>query len=172
MKEFVPHALWLYTNGRQACGCRYSGSEKFQSIISNLLSNGLHSRNSSNLVVIYAISTPNITANSILSRCIGVPPNSDIARALEHQTPRKCRQMSKHALIMYPIQASYGESSYIYSSLSYFSNRYANRAARFISAYAHGLSGAELVWIKKKYSSHRILPPSMMEEVKKSMNRA
>ncbi|KAJ7169336.1 hypothetical protein C8R43DRAFT_1103535 [Mycena crocata] len=48
--------------------------------------------------------------------------------------------------------------------------RYANRAARFISPYAQGLSGADrLIWIKKKYRSHRILPPSMVAEIKASI---
>ncbi|KAJ7434667.1 hypothetical protein FB451DRAFT_1063208, partial [Mycena latifolia] len=47
--------------------------------------------------------------------------------------------------------------------------RYANRAARFISAYAQGLSGGDLIWIKKPYRSHRILPPSMIAEIKASI---
>ncbi|KAJ7091617.1 hypothetical protein C8R44DRAFT_550828, partial [Mycena epipterygia] len=44
--------------------------------------------------------------------------------------------------------------------------RYANRAARFISAYVQGLTGADLVWITKPYRGHRILPPSMVAEIK------
>ncbi|KAJ7116133.1 hypothetical protein C8R43DRAFT_1137998 [Mycena crocata] len=47
--------------------------------------------------------------------------------------------------------------------------RFANRAARFISAYAQGLTGGDLIWIKKKYRSHRILPPSMIAEIKASI---
>ncbi|KAJ7151743.1 hypothetical protein C8R46DRAFT_1357944 [Mycena filopes] len=41
--------------------------------------------------------------------------------------------------------------------------------ARFISAYAQGLTGADLVWIKKKYRGHRMLPPAMVAEIKASM---
>jgi hypothetical protein len=46
-------------------------------------------------------------------------------------------------------------------------SRYANRAARFISAYSQGLSGPEAVWANRKYHGHRILPPSMMAELKR-----
>ncbi|KAJ6615170.1 hypothetical protein B0H10DRAFT_1801954 [Mycena sp. CBHHK59/15] len=46
---------------------------------------------------------------------------------------------------------------------------YANRAARFMSAYAQGLTGGDLIWIKKPYRSHRILPPSMIAEIKASI---
>ncbi|KAF7378024.1 hypothetical protein MSAN_00226300 [Mycena sanguinolenta] len=47
--------------------------------------------------------------------------------------------------------------------------RYANRAARFISAYAQGLTGADLIWVNKPYRGHRILPPRMIAEVKASI---
>jgi hypothetical protein len=46
--------------------------------------------------------------------------------------------------------------------------RYANRSARFISAYDQGLSGAEAVWAGKKYHGHRTLPPTMVAEVKRA----
>ncbi|KAJ7156618.1 hypothetical protein C8R46DRAFT_909829 [Mycena filopes] len=39
--------------------------------------------------------------------------------------------------------------------------RFANRAARFISAYDQGLSGSEAAWANKKYHGHRTLPPVM-----------
>jgi hypothetical protein len=44
--------------------------------------------------------------------------------------------------------------------------KYANCAAQFISAYAGGLTGADLKWVKKP---HRILPPSMIAEIKDSI---
>ncbi|KAJ7660875.1 hypothetical protein DFH06DRAFT_988676, partial [Mycena polygramma] len=47
--------------------------------------------------------------------------------------------------------------------------RFANRAARFISAYAQGLSGGDLIWINRKYRGHRMLPPAMIAEIKASM---
>ncbi|KAJ7730123.1 hypothetical protein B0H16DRAFT_1330046, partial [Mycena metata] len=46
---------------------------------------------------------------------------------------------------------------------------YANRAARFISAYSQGLNGADLIWVNKRYSGHRMLPPSMVKEFKASI---
>ncbi|KAI0266630.1 hypothetical protein BGY98DRAFT_1069572 [Russula aff. rugulosa BPL654] len=47
--------------------------------------------------------------------------------------------------------------------------RYANRSARFISAYHSGLSGSQAVWANRKYHSHRILPPEIIAEVKRSV---
>jgi hypothetical protein len=46
-----------------------------------------------------------------------------------------------------------------------FKLRYANRSARFISAYGIGLSGAEAAWANKKYYRHCTLPPIMLTEV-------
>ena len=43
--------------------------------------------------------------------------------------------------------------------------RYANRSARFISAYDLGLSGAEAAWVNKRYHGHRTLPPIMLTKV-------
>jgi len=43
---------------------------------------------------------------------------------------------------------------------------YANRAARFISAYDQGLSGPEAAWANRKYHGHRTLPPEMATKVK------
>jgi hypothetical protein len=50
-------------------------------------------------------------------------------------------------------------------------SRYANRAARFISAYSQGLSGPEAAWANKKYHGHRTLPPSIAAELKESYKR-
>ncbi|KAF9556050.1 hypothetical protein CPC08DRAFT_642052 [Agrocybe pediades] len=44
--------------------------------------------------------------------------------------------------------------------------RYANRSARFISAYDLGLSGAEAAWTNKRYHGHRTLPPIMLAKVR------
>jgi hypothetical protein len=44
---------------------------------------------------------------------------------------------------------------------------YANRAARFISAYGQGLSGPEAAWANRKYHGHRTLPPEMATKLKK-----
>ena len=65
---------------------------------------------------------------------------------------------------------------YVFSSFSnfLFGNlnshvRYANRAARFIAAYAQGLTGAEAAWVNRKYHGHRVLPPSMVALVKRTL---
>ena len=44
-----------------------------------------------------------------------------------------------------------------------------NRSARFISAYAQGLSGAQAVWANKKYHGHHTLPPDFVAAVKESV---
>jgi hypothetical protein len=44
---------------------------------------------------------------------------------------------------------------------------YANRAARFISAYAQSLTGPEAAWANRKYHGHRTLPPDMALKLKK-----
>lgn len=48
--------------------------------------------------------------------------------------------------------------------------RYANRAARFVSAYAQGLSGMDLGYLKKEYRSHRMLPPDAVSEIRATFN--
>ena len=54
------------------------------------------------------------------------------------------------------------EHGFILSPISY-----ANRAARFISAYGQGLSGPEAAWANRKYHGHRTLPPEMATKLKK-----
>jgi hypothetical protein len=41
--------------------------------------------------------------------------------------------------------------------------------AQFISAYASGLTGADLKWVNKPYRGHRILPLSMIADIKDSI---
>ena len=38
---------------------------------------------------------------------------------------------------------------------------YANRSARFINAYAKGLSRVEVAWANRKYHRHPTLPPAI-----------
>jgi hypothetical protein len=52
-----------------------------------------------------------------------------------------------------------------------FKYRYANRSARFIDAYSKGLTGADAVWANRKYHGHRILPASILAEVKKANSK-
>jgi len=47
--------------------------------------------------------------------------------------------------------------------------RYANRSARFIHAYAQGLSGSQAAWANRRFHSHRTLPPDMVRHIKQSI---
>ncbi|TDL16724.1 hypothetical protein BD410DRAFT_816653 [Rickenella mellea] len=47
-------------------------------------------------------------------------------------------------------------------------HRYANRSARFMDAYAKGLSGSQAAWATKRYHGHRVLPNTIMEELEKA----
>jgi hypothetical protein len=47
--------------------------------------------------------------------------------------------------------------------------RSANRATRFISAYAGGLTGAHLGYLKDKYRGHRVLPQGSLREIKEAL---
>ena len=48
--------------------------------------------------------------------------------------------------------------------------RFANRAARFITGYREGLSGAQAAWANRKYHGHRMLPPESILEAKSAIN--
>jgi hypothetical protein len=48
--------------------------------------------------------------------------------------------------------------------------RYANRSARFISAYGQGLSGAQAVWANRKYHGHHTLPPELVAYIRQSVS--
>jgi len=67
-----------------------------------------------------------------------------------------------------------GSDCYFYSfilSTIYDLISYANRAARFISAYGQGLTGPEAAWANRKYHGHRTLPPDMALKLKKEHER-
>jgi hypothetical protein len=44
--------------------------------------------------------------------------------------------------------------------------RYANRSARFVYAYATGLSGGAAAWVNRRYHGHRTIPPEWMAKVR------
>jgi hypothetical protein len=46
--------------------------------------------------------------------------------------------------------------------------RYANRSARYIDAYLKGLTGADAIWVNRKYRGHRTLPANILSEIKKA----
>lgn len=52
-----------------------------------------------------------------------------------------------------------------------FLNSYANRSARFISAYYYGLTGVDAVWAARKYAGHRILPPDILADIKEFVKK-
>ncbi|OCH88550.1 hypothetical protein OBBRIDRAFT_813579 [Obba rivulosa] len=43
--------------------------------------------------------------------------------------------------------------------------RYATRSRRFIDAYDEGLNGQQAAWAGKKYSSHRVLPTTLLQDL-------
>jgi len=48
--------------------------------------------------------------------------------------------------------------------------RYANRLARFVNAYSQGLSGPEAAWANRKYHGHRVLPASIISDLKEELH--
>jgi hypothetical protein len=86
----------------------------------------------------------------------------------------KWRKMFWHALMLFLCFKSVGKLNLHCLQLNRYkpiSFRYANRSARFISAYSQGLNGAEAVWANKTYYSHRTLPPWMVEKAKKHLHK-
>ncbi|QRV73099.1 DDE superfamily endonuclease [Ceratobasidium sp. AG-Ba] len=49
--------------------------------------------------------------------------------------------------------------------------RFFNKSQRFLDAYRHGLNGEEATWANKKYRGHRVLPPSILEEIEEECRR-
>lgn len=49
--------------------------------------------------------------------------------------------------------------------------RYANRSARFISAYQQGLDGTEAYWANRKYHGHHTLPPGIVAQIKEESRK-
>ncbi|KIJ42644.1 hypothetical protein M422DRAFT_170720 [Sphaerobolus stellatus SS14] len=48
--------------------------------------------------------------------------------------------------------------------------QFTNRSARFIDAYARGLTGAQASWANKRYHGHRVLPESIMNGLEMEKN--
>ncbi|KAF5337676.1 hypothetical protein D9758_013007 [Tetrapyrgos nigripes] len=47
--------------------------------------------------------------------------------------------------------------------------RFANRADRYIHAYAEGLTGAQAAWANRRYHGHRTLPPEMLRAAREAV---
>jgi hypothetical protein len=121
----------------------------------------------------YVIFTLNITASSTsLSSIGGRRSFVSIWQGARRQSAR-WRGMSLSALMTSPSFTFGGEPAFLPISirltLVFCSSSYANRSARFISAYHAGLSGSQAMWANKKYHSHRSLPPDIIAEVKCSV---
>jgi hypothetical protein len=146
-----------------------AGAFSFRSLISCLKSPSFKSWLS--LVVTCAISTQNTIVNSILSNNIGGRQSSVSAWQGAQQPSRRWRRWSPDASMTSPSFTFGGESSAFdsYRPHHVFFSSYANRSARFISAYHAGLSGSQAVWANRKYHSHRTLPPEIIAEVKRSV---
>jgi len=69
-----------------------------------------------------------------------------------------------------PLNKFEGASPFLSDSKTKTVCRFADRSARFISAYRQGLSGAQAAWANKKYHGHRILPPDMVALVKETVS--
>lgn len=52
----------------------------------------------------------------------------------------------------------------LYNILTVYS--YANRAARFVDSYSHGLTGGQAAWANRRYHGHRTLPPDVLAKVR------
>jgi transposase len=77
---------------------------------------------------------------------------------------QKWRKMCGNALIVW-IYSKCTSECVIYLNegvLSETALRYANRAARFIDAYKHGLNGIQASWANRKFHGHRVLPKSII----------
>jgi hypothetical protein len=73
-------------------------------------------------------------------------------------------------LTTFPSNKSKGESFVTFPFLgtkTFF--RFADRSARFISAYRQGLSSAQALWANQKFHGHRVLPPDMVTFVKETV---
>ncbi|KAJ7108368.1 hypothetical protein C8R43DRAFT_905423 [Mycena crocata] len=44
-------------------------------------------------------------------------------------------------------------------------SRFANRSMKFMDAYSKGLTGTQAVWAARKYSGHRVVPDSLMDDM-------
>ncbi|KIJ31065.1 hypothetical protein M422DRAFT_186398 [Sphaerobolus stellatus SS14] len=50
--------------------------------------------------------------------------------------------------------------------------RYANRSAKFMDAYAKGLNGAQAAWAARKYRGHPVLPENILQELEAFQTKA
>jgi hypothetical protein len=121
-----------------------------------------------------ATSTQNTIASSTSSNNTGEQRNSVSVWQGARQRSTRWRGRSSNASMMSPFFIFGGESFRVLSSdsireLIMMFLSYANRAARFISAYRAGLSGSQAAWANRKYHSHRTLPPEIIAEVKRSV---
>jgi hypothetical protein len=88
-------------------------------------------------------------------------PNNE--HEMEQNIQDSLTSVSLRRMRMYAISISNCIIFLIHSMVS----RFANRAARFIASYHHGLTGAQAAWANKKYHGHHTLPPDLIKEALK-----
>lgn len=104
----------------------------------------------------FATSTLSTTVNSTSSSSTGVPRNFITAHRHAQQILKRWKKMSWFALMMCHC-CRYGGTfscATLCSNTYQLSRSYANQSARFISAYAQGLSGAQAVWANPSQKYH------------------
>ena len=119
-----------------------------------------------------AIFIPSIIVNSISSNSIGEQRSTVSVRQGAWQRSVRWRRRSSNAWMTSPSFKFDGECCpflWFPFPLSYCPSGYANRSARFISAYHAGLSGSQAAWANRKYHGHRTLPPDIIAEVRHSI---
>jgi hypothetical protein len=129
-------------------------------------------KSSLSAVITYVTSTRNTIASSTSLSSTGELRSYAFGWQGERQQLKRWKGRLLHVLMTCPCFRSSGESLLQDNrNSSQFPDmiRYANRSARFISAYGEGLSGAQAGWANRKYHSHRTLPPEMVADIKKSI---
>lgn len=144
------------------------GGSFFGSLI--LLSKSLSYKNISSSADTCVISILSITANSTSSNNTGERPNFVFESWDVRRHSGRWRRTSLHASMMYlcfRFSGAFPFSLFAYHPLILI--RFANRSARYISAYSGGLTPAQASWANKKYRGHRTIPPEMIAYIKQSV---
>ncbi|KAG1741637.1 hypothetical protein EDB19DRAFT_1634433 [Suillus lakei] len=53
----------------------------------------------------------------------------------------------------------------LFESNLHTSQRFSNRASRFLDGYQKGLNGKQATWVNKRYRGHHTLPDSILKEL-------
>ena len=137
-----------------------------------LLGRNLNLRNLLRCMATCATSIPNTTVSSTSLSSIGVLQRHNFVKQVVQRQLERWSKLLSNALTVSCCSKSGGMSLLSLLSMlllcSCWSSRFANRSARFISAYREGLSGAQAAWANKRYHGHRTLPPEMIAAARAS----